>query len=193
MTASQENRAKSLKRFFIALLPPPEIQQFANEIKQHFAAVYNSRAAQKSPPHITLQPPFQWPVEELPRLQQHLQNFAHRQPSIPVFLDGYGAFKPRVIYINVLKTAELLAVQKELMAYLESSLGIVHQVSKSRPFAPHLTVAFRDLTKANFRQAWPEFESQSLHFEFVVPRLTLLVHNGRCWEVGEEFAFRADK
>lgn len=180
------------QRFFIALLPPDEVQQFVNKVKQHFAEVYNSRAAQKSPPHITLQPPFEWQLAELPLLKHKLQDFVQAQLSIPVILEGYRAFKPRVIYINVLRTPELLAVHKDLMAYLESSLGIVHQVSKSRPFAPHLTVAFRDLTKQNFHKAWLEFEHRQLHFAFIVPQLTLLIHDGRRWEVSQEFNFRAD-
>lgn len=175
------------KRFFVALLPPQKVQEFANGVKQHFAEVYNSRAAQKSPPHITLQPPFEWPPAELPLLTQPLQNFAQSRRSISVTLDGYGAFKPRVIYINVLKTPELLATQQELMSSLES-IGIIHP-SKSRSFAPHLTVAFRDLTRPNFHQAWTEFAPQTLHFEFIVPKLTLLVHNGRCWEISAEFPF----
>ncbi|MFN6233029.1 MAG: 2'-5' RNA ligase family protein, partial [Microcystis sp.] len=46
--------------FFIALLPPPEVQEIATKIKVEFAEIYNSRAALKSPPHVTLQPPFRW-------------------------------------------------------------------------------------------------------------------------------------
>ena len=41
--------------FFIALLPPPEVQEIATKIKLEFAEIYNSRAALKSPPHVTLQ------------------------------------------------------------------------------------------------------------------------------------------
>ncbi|MGH2415835.1 MAG: 2'-5' RNA ligase family protein, partial [Microcystaceae cyanobacterium] len=85
------------QRFFIALLPPQEVQQVVNQIKQRFAEVYQSRAAQKSPPHITLQPPFKWQLEDLPILTEHLQKFAQTQFSIPVTLDGFGAFRPRVI------------------------------------------------------------------------------------------------
>ena len=181
-----------LKRlFFIALLPPEEIQQDITKIQQHFAQVYNSRAALKSPPHITLQPPFEWQLEELPVLEEKLEQFVQIREPFPVNLSGFGAFKPRVIYINVLKTPQLLAVHKDLMSYLEESLNIVDRVGKTRPFAPHLTVAFRDLTRQNFRMAWPEFEQQSLHFEFIVSRLTLLIHNGKRWQVGKEFAFKA--
>jgi len=174
--------------FFIALLPPPEVQQVANAIKQEFAEVYNSRAALKSPPHVTLQPPFYWEREKLPDLEQLLRQFARSQLPIPIILDGFAAFRPRVIYINVLKTSELLAVQQALMAELESSLGIVHQPSKNRPFAPHLTVGFKDLTKQNFQLAWSEFQHRQLHFEFIVPQLTLLAHNSKRWEISQEFS-----
>ncbi|MCU0533982.1 MAG: 2'-5' RNA ligase family protein [Hydrococcus sp. Prado102] len=178
---------QSKRRFFIALLPPAEIQQIANKIKQHFAEVYNSCAAQKSPPHITLQPPFEWKLEDLTFLEQKLGEFAIAQSPISMTLDGFSAFKPRVIFINVLKTPELLAIQKALMDELETSLRIVHEVSKNRPFSPHLTVGFRDLTKANFYKAWDEFKEQQLRFEFLVSQLTLLIHNGQRWEIHQEF------
>lgn len=181
---------KSVKqRFFIALLPPQEIQEEATKIKQHFAEIYNSKAALNSPPHITLQPPFEWEVEDLLSLEQHLYEFCKSQVSIPIILNGFAAFNPRVIYINVLKSPELLTIQKKIIYHLESSLGIVHEISKKRPFTPHITVGFRDLTKSNFYQAWVEFKNKTLHFTFTVDQLTLLIHNGKLWEVYKEFLF----
>lgn len=180
---------KSQQLLFIALLPPEEIQQTVTGMKQHFAEVYAASHALKSPPHITLQPPFKWQTEGLPRLKQTLQAFAQMQAPIPIILSGFGAFVPRVIFINVLKTPELLAVQKTLMTNLEATLGIVDQVGKTRPFAPHMTLASRDLTKPNFRLAWQEFQARELHYEFTVPHLTLLAHNGKHWEIESEFPF----
>ncbi len=179
----------SKQLFFIALLPPEEVQQKANEIKEHFSQVYNSKAALKSPPHVTLQPPFKWELEKLAILEEKLQEFAINQVSIPMILDGFGAFKPRVIYINVLKTPELMAVQKQLMKDLELSLNLVDPVSKTRPFSPHLTVGFRDLTKENFYKAWSEFKEGKFYFQFTIPKLTLLIHNGKRWEIQNEFDF----
>lgn len=174
-------------RFFIALLPPPDIQDYVNQIKQHFAECYGSCAAQKSPPHITLQPPFNWLDAEVPALQQYLSTFANREP-VPVILSRFAAFVPRVIYINVLKTPELLTLQSDLIKHLEG-LKIIDPVSKSRAFTPHLTVAFRDLTRQNFKSAWAEFQQRQLHFEFTADYLTLLLHDGKRWNVYDEFSF----
>lgn len=181
------NQSKS--RFFIALLPPLEIQDYVNQVKQHFADYYASHSAQRSPPHITLQPPFELVDGQVSALEQCLEAFANNQGSVPVTLKGFGAFPPRVIYINVTKTQELLNLQADLMVHLETRLGIVDPVSKARPFSPHMTVAFRDLTRQNFRAAWSEFQQRQLQFEFLASYLTLLLHDGKRWNVSAEFLF----
>ncbi|MBD2252305.1 2'-5' RNA ligase family protein [Nostoc parmelioides] len=176
-------------RFFVALLPPQEIQDYANQIKQYFADHYASRHAQKSPPHITLQPPFEWVDNNISILETSLRDFASQQQSIPVTLSGFDAFAPRVIYINVERSPELLNLQTELIAHTEATLKIVDAVGKQRPFVPHMTVAFRDLTKQNFQAAWPEFANRQLDFEFTADKLTLLIHDGRRWLIKSEFNF----
>jgi 2'-5' RNA ligase len=181
----------SKRRFFIGLLPPQDIQDYANDIKDYFAQNYNSRHALKSPPHITLQPPFEWQLDKLPILEQTLRTFTENQTPVRIILKGFGAFVPRVIYINVIKTPELMSLQSYLMAYLEESLGIVDPVSRSRLFAPHMTVAFKDLTRKNFRTAWPEFEHQELEFKFTASHLTLLLHDDTRWNVSAEFPLLA--
>ncbi|MDZ8105084.1 MAG: 2'-5' RNA ligase family protein [Nostoc sp. DedQUE12a] len=178
-----------MSRFFVALLPPQDIRDYANQIRQYFADNYASRGAQNSPPHITLQPPFEWSDTNVLLLETSLREFASEQKSIPITLSGFAAFPPRVIYIDVVRSQELLTLQADLMAYVESKLQIVDKVSKTRPFAPHMTVAFRDLTKQNFKAAWPEFEKRQLYFEFPADKLTLLLHDGKRWNIKSEFNF----
>jgi 2'-5' RNA ligase len=178
-----------MSRFFIALLPPQHIQDYVNEVKQHFADNYASSAAQKSPPHITLQPPFQWSDDNVTLLEEFLREFALGRESVPITLRGFAAFVPRVIYIDVVSSPKLTALQTDLMANLESNLGIVDAVSQTRAFTPHMTVAFRDLTKQNFKTAWQEFEKRQLDFEFTAENLTLLLHDGKRWNVKIEFPF----
>lgn len=174
-------------RFFIALIPNPEIQQYANHIKQHFAEVYNSSGAQQSPPHITLQPPFRWQEDNLPLLQQNLKEFAQTKVPIPIKFSNFGAFPPKVIFINVLKTPELLQIKQDLQIHLKRSLGIVHKEPRNRQFNPHLTVAFRDLSKQNFSLAWQKYQHQELNFNCIISQLTLLIHKGGKWEINQEF------
>ena len=181
----------SKQRFFIALVPPDDIQQHITEIKLYFAEHYNSRGALNSPPHITLQPPFHSLAEDVPKLEECLNQFAVNRRPIPITLSGFAAFAPRVIYVDVVKSPELLEIHSYLMSYRSANLGIVDRVSQSRPFVPHMTVGFRDLTKDNFQTAWLEFAGRSLHFEFTASALTLLIHDGSRWNISNQFPLSA--
>ncbi|MFE4107534.1 2'-5' RNA ligase family protein [Almyronema epifaneia] len=181
-----KNNPKSA-RFFVALLPTQEICDYANEVKQYFSDRYDSRAAQKSPPHVTLQPPFDWQLSEISHLQSVLTQFARQQSSFNVELTGFGAFPPRVIYINVQRTPALMALQANLSDYLEQRLALVNERLKSRPFNPHLTIAFRDLKPTAFQQAWSEFEHKSVSFAFEAQQVTLLIHDNQGWKVHSQF------
>lgn len=175
--------------FFIALLPPQAIQDYATEVKSHFDQYYNSRHALKSPPHITLYPPFKWQLERVSILIESLATFANSHPVISMTLDGFGAFPPRVIYIHVDRSTTLLRLHQQLIEHLETSIELSDSREKSRPYAPHLTVAFRDLTKQDFKLAWEVFRNRSLHFEFTATHLTLLKHDGQRWQIHTEFPF----
>lgn len=176
-------------RYFIGLLPPPEIQAQVNRFKQDFADRFASRKAQNSPPHITLFPPFAWQPEQEAALEAVLAAFAQAHPPLSMQLNGFGAFVPRVIYVHVVNSPELNQLQQALMVHLEQKLGIVDLKAKHRPFKPHLTIAFRDLTKQNFRAGWEEYQHKSFNHVFMASGLTLLLHNGRFWEAKSEFAF----
>ncbi len=173
--------------FFVALLPPREVQERVTAIKRSIAERHGCRAALKSPPHITLQPPFCWSTEALSQLEQSLQDFACDRTPIPIQLIDFGAFAPRVIYIDVLKTPELMNLQSELQADLYDQLEI-GQPAKTRPFSPHITVAYRDLKPKMFKSLWPELRSQPFKAAFPVNRLTLLKHDGRQWQSSVEFS-----
>lgn len=191
--APDQTRQTSSKttRFFVALIPPHAVQAEATRLKEHFRDNYYSKAALKSPPHITLQAPFEWPNDDRDRLLSALSQFKSQFSDIPITLSGFGAFPPRVIYIDVEQTDELMALQSELSRYLADSLGIVDPMSRSRPFCPHLTVAFRDLKPVAFRRAWPEFEHQEIEFSFVVNEIVLLLHTGKEWISHKHFPLQS--
>ena len=171
------------RRFFIALVPPEPLYSQARELQQYFRDRYASRAAQKSPPHITLQPPFEWSLSQLVHLEQVLSDVAEQVTSVPVTLDGFASFPPRVIYIHVERSPELLHLQTVLRQTLAQRCEIVDPRAETRPFTPHLTLAFRDLTRSHYHTAWAEFQSRSLQFAWVASELALLIHTGHHWIV----------
>lgn len=172
-------------RFYIALLPPEEIQAQVRSIQQEFVDRYNSRAALKSPPHITLQPPFECLEQDLPRLIATLERFAGGQIPVPVTLSGFNCFAPRAIYVEVRNSPELLGMKQGVGSDLAAARLI--QAAETRPFVPHITVGFRDLTPEDFQIAWADFQTRTFTATFTVPRLTLLRHVEQHWQVDTEF------
>lgn len=160
------------QRFFIALVPPPEIQAEVNDIKHHFQEYYGSRKALNSPTHITLQAPFEWSNEQnLDELTAELRKFAENRERFAISLSNFGAFPPKVVYIYVVQNSALIDLQQNLSAFMESTYGLIDRHYAT--FCPHMTVAFRDLTKTSFNQAWPEFRQKPIELSFMTETLTL--------------------
>ncbi|MEN9221141.1 MAG: RNA 2',3'-cyclic phosphodiesterase [Thermostichus sp. BF3_bins_97] len=175
------------QRLFLALLPPPAIQEQVTAIQQQVAEQFASQAALRSPPHITLVPPFEWPSSELPILTGSLKAFTEQQIPTRIQLSGFGAFAPRVIYIHVVPSPELQQLQAQVHQHMQPLLNQEEKAFPARPFVPHITVAFRDLSPAHFRAALPAFETRPFQGSFTVSELTLLIHDRKRWQVFAQF------
>jgi 2'-5' RNA ligase len=176
------------QRFFIALLPPDSIQDEVRQIQCDFEARYSSKATLKAPPHITLIPPFELSSDRIEALQIELDKFVKTRSHFTINLSGFAAFPPRVIYIDVVPNPVLLNLYADIAATLANNLGIIDPYA-FRPFAPHMTVALRDMTAENLELAWAEFRDRKINFEFEAINLTLLAHDEQKWNVLSNFAF----
>ncbi|PZV16463.1 MAG: 2'-5' RNA ligase [Pseudanabaena sp.] len=176
------------QRLFIALLPPDSIQLEVRQIQYDFESRYSTRATLKAPPHITLIPPFEISSDRIEPLQIELEKFAKTRSPFTINLSGFAAFPPRVIYLDVVPNPVLPDLYLDISTTLANALGIIDPYA-SRPFVPHMTVAFRDLNSDNFELAWAQFCDRKINFEFEVTNLTLLTHDVQKWNVLSNFAF----
>jgi 2'-5' RNA ligase len=184
MQPRSENKTKL---YFIALIPPSPIYDEALEQKMYFKDHYNCKASLNSPPHITLHMPFRWKEHKENDLSEKLEVFMKNFEPIKVCLDNYSSFPPRVIFINVVNTEPLDKLQKSLLRFCKTEFNLFNANYKEQPFHPHVTLAFRDLKKPNYKKAWEEFESREYKAEFIADRIALLKHTGRVWSVFKEF------
>jgi len=178
------------QRFFIALLPPDSVQDEVRQIQYDFRDRYSTQATLKSPPHITLIPPFEISSDRIEPLQIELEKFAKMRSPFTINLSGFAAFPPRVIYLNVISNPILSNLYVDVTATLANNIDI-HDPYASRPFVPHMTVAFRDLTPDNYELAWAEFSDRQISFEFESINLTLLKHEAQKWNVLSTFPWQS--
>ena len=177
--------------YFIAIVPPEEISGQITAIKHEFTSNYGSSHALNAPPHITLHMPFKCKDSKLDDLVAMLQARAQELKSFPVWLEGFAAFPPRVIYVDVKENEALRNCQRAIMHSMRT-LNVLNADYKNRPFHPHITVAFRDLRKAAFHKAWKEFESRPYSADFDVNTISLLMHVHEAggkphWEILKQF------
>jgi 2'-5' RNA ligase len=85
------------------------------------------------------------------------------------------------------KNDNLEALHLNLHQYCKKNLNVFNANYKDKGFLPHLTLAFRDLKKPMFAKAWEEFEHKDYAGEFSVENFVLLKHNGKIWEIFQEF------
>lgn len=175
--------------YFIALVPPEQINKEIEEIKKYIHLKYHSKASLRSPGHITLHMPFKWKETKEQLLHEKLQKFAIDKGKFWIKLNGFDGFKPRVIFIRVDENEPLKELQKELLKFVKIELQIYNGNYKENAFHPHITVAFRDLKKQDFFPAFEEFKAKEFQMSFLADHFTLLKHDGKKWEINKYFYF----
>lgn len=173
--------------YFLALIPGEPIKAEVMAFKKEVEVKFNSKAALRSPPHITLHMPFKWKTAKEDELVEKLSGFRFDQYPLTVDLDGFDFFEPRVVFVNVIKNEPLTKLQKELNAYIRRHLKIFNADYKDRGFHPHMTIAFRDLKKSVFPEAKACYEHRAYVRSFEVSDFCLLKHDGRQWEEWKYF------
>ena len=169
--------------YFYALIPPEDIQADVTKVKLDFKKRFESVHSLKSPPHITLIPPFRYKLASEGKLIKALDDFASIEVAFKQKLHDFGFFPPRVIFINVDKSEDLKRLFHKFKKYMDAKLNISSLTRGGIRFTPHMTVAHRDLTKENFNKAKPQYENKHISFEFEVNEINLLRHDGKRWGI----------
>jgi 2'-5' RNA ligase len=175
--------------YFLAIVPQRLLRERIRKIKMEFAEAYQTKASLRSPAHITLHMPFQWKFEKEDILFTALYKLTENVRSFSIELNGFGAFKPRVIYLNVKAPEPLHELQQSVTRLMKREFNIFNANWRDYPFNPHLTLAFRDLRPANFDKAWKENKDRVFEESFEAEGLVLLKHNQKEWEIYKQFPF----
>ena len=170
--------------YFIAIIPPAEIQKEVSGFKYEAALHFNSKRALNSPAHITLVPPFWITQDRLVSVEEILKNFHLEAFYITLF--GFDCFKPRVVFVNIQENKNLQTLYSELNAQLTHLEEIKYD---DRPFHPHMTIAFKDLKKSIFSDAWEYFRLREYERTFLVNALFLLKYSNKEWKIKASFNF----
>jgi 2'-5' RNA ligase len=174
----------SFKKYFIAIVVPEPFLSEVEAVKMQLFSKYQLKGALRSPAHITLHRPFTWKTAKEAELISALKEFKS-DSSFELHLDNYNFFEPRVVFIDVRPDNQLLTLHSKLTDYCRQKLRLFNESEDERGFAPHVTVAFRDLKKPLFYELQKEFRLRSFEAKFPFQGFSLL----RLENKWEEIAF----
>ena len=175
----------------IAILVPEPIRSQVLAEQQHIADTWGPKHALRTPPHLTIIPPLTVDDNTDVVIRDIAVTIAQRTSLFNLKLHGYGAFKPRVVFIQPENSDALQDLYTQWRTLLER--GTPHLLRKypDRPYHPHLTLAHRDVTPEQFHPMWDHYKGKSFDAGFDVTGVWIL-HNTRSgWEPETEYQFSA--
>lgn len=168
--------------YFIALVMPQHLNEKVLQLKQYMQQHYGCKVGLKSPGHITIVPPFWLESNKEEELLADVDAIAASSSPFNVGTNNFSAFKPKTIFIDVIKN-DALNKLKEATDHFFEEQNRYDIKTDSRHFHPHITIATRDLYKKDFFEAWNYFEEKVFAEEWAVDSLSVLRHNTKFWDV----------
>ena len=171
-----------MRLYFLAILTPDSINLLVRQYKEWMREHFNSKAALKSPAHITLVPPFKLEPALENDLKKTLDDFSSNIHSFPLSLRNFSCFPPRVIFVQVAESKALSNVHEHLNRHLTEKKLFDTKAAYSN-FTAHITVATRDLACEHFDRAWSHFRGLTFTADFTAEGIALLRNTPGRWDV----------
>lgn len=178
--------AKSIGKYFLAIVPEGDIQQKATDLKLLIKEEFNLKYALKSPAHVTLKMPFNWNEAKESKLKDLIFNFCLTQNPFQVKFSGFDKFGKRVIFVKVKEEPALFSLQISLSKYCKTDLNLIEELS-DRAYHPHMTLAFKDLKESLFFDYWDFMKKQKFESILDVKDIALLKKVEGKWKVLSRF------
>jgi 2'-5' RNA ligase len=169
----QMSNSESHYMYYVAIVCPEELNNKVHSFKLWMQEKFGCKVALKSPAHITLIPPFWLDLEKEGLLLQALHGFESSLHSVTVELNGFDHFSNRVIFIDIKPNGHLATVRQEAEEHFRNKLGSLIK-KETRSFAPHITIANRDLKPGDFIKAWQHFSVMPFEEKFISNNISLL-------------------
>jgi len=159
--------------YYIAALCPTDVNAQVDVYKQYMQDKYGSRAAQKSPAHLTIVPPFKAEENMEKQLNDFVTTYNIGVVPFDIRLNGFSHFGNRVISVDVAPNETLIHLEQEVNTQFTEQFPAI--IFRTKPeFNPHVTIATRDIPEHKFDEAWDYFQQQNIDTTFICNGLSVL-------------------
>ena len=143
-------------------------------------------------PHITLGAGVELSDLELEGFYNGMKEVANNFHPFEVQIEGYGfmdnwhgakiGFSPYVVYLGIKNNVEIQSLARAIDSKNKKYKKYYGLIRSFFPFSPHLTVAFRDLSKDGFEKAKGLFKDEHFSRRTIIDHIALAREdeNGKC-------------
>lgn len=165
---------------FIGISVPEPIAGDVRQFQRDIKVKHDWNKTLNIPVHITLIPPFYTEQADTGELDELLGQFAGNCTEFCISTNGFGAFLPRVLYLNIEISPELVEIQNRLEQILTENAFLFPEKS-ARDYRPHITIGSKSLTKKLFAQAWEEYAYKLHSMSWLNTQFIRYEHSHRMW------------
>lgn len=167
---------------FIGVLLPEDITLTLEDCRRYMREAYGCKSGHATPIHVTLVPPFRLPdeysTEDLARALE--SEVLPKGLGFTGHIDNFDAFGDRTLFAKVITDEKWVALRDAVYeAVVKAAPGCTKK--DGRPFAPHLTVANRDVPAGVMTDALQVMNELNLVEDFPVDNVTIFERQGGKW------------
>ena len=169
---------------FIGVLLPEDITLTLEDCRRYMREAYGCKSGHATPIHVTLVSPFRLPeeysTEDLARAVE--SEVLPKGLSFTGHIDNFDAFGDRTLFAKVVTDEKWVALRDAVYgAVVKAAPGCTKK--DVRPFAPHLTVANRDVPTGVMTDALQVMNELKLVEDFPVDNVTIFERQGGKWVI----------
>ncbi len=175
---------------FIGVLLPEDITLTLEDCRRYMKEAYGCKSDHATPIHVTLVPPFRLPEEfSAADLARAIENeVLPKGLGFTGHIDNFDAFGDRTLFAKVVTDEKWIALRDSVYgAIVKAAPGCIKK--DGRPFAPHLTVANRDVPAGVMTDALQVMNELNLVEDFPVDNITIFERQGGKWVSAVEIHF----
>jgi 2'-5' RNA ligase len=175
-----------------AIMPPADLTAEIDKLRHEFSENFKCYKALKPPIHITLFPPFKADAS-IEKTVTQLQRWGKIQHSFIVELKDFNYFenkKAPVLYIDVIKSAELKALNTAFKKELNALLPLTREHNMDT-FHPHITLGYRDVTPEMMPDIKRAYSQRKFRQEFTLDAICFWKHDTKNWQTIQEIKLTA--
>lgn len=166
-----ENRFR--QTHFVGVLLPDGLSEAVDERRAFMEAEFGCRSGHGTAPHVTLAPPFALPegfstADVVSAVRGAAEDYGGTLP-FGAEIDGFGAFGDRTVFARVVLDDNWRGIRRAVLSALSEKFGI----ARRGEFAPHVTVANRDIPEGASVRALAALSSRPLSAGFPVDNLAV--------------------